>query len=86
MGYAPHVDCLLKAWLVAELCLGSVMTLLNPPNAVQIFLASWDVHALGVEIVCYGLVGSVFHASDRHFKNELWRSGRVLVGFYSMSM
>ncbi len=49
------MDCLLRAWPVAELCLGSVMTLLNPPNAFQIVLASWDVHALGVAIVCYGV-------------------------------
>ncbi len=49
------MDCLLRAWPVAELCLGSVMILLNPPNAVQIVLASWDVHVLDVAIVCYGV-------------------------------
>jgi hypothetical protein len=49
------VDCLLRTWPVAELCLGNVMILLNPPNAVQIVLASWDVHALDAAIVCYGV-------------------------------
>ncbi len=49
------MDYLLRAWPVAELCLGSVMILLYPPNAVQIVLASWDVHALDVAVVCYGV-------------------------------